>query len=273
MVVRTHPGRAPVALSADVRAAYDAAGAAWAAGPERVYGVLAAVLLDTVEVRGATLLDAGAGTGVVSRVARDRGARVVALDVSESMLRHDRAGRPPAVAGSVERLPLRDATFDVAASAFCLNHLPAPVHALHELRRVVRPGGTVVASVFAPGNDHPAKAIVEDRLAALGWERPEWHAALKDSIEPLLSEPEAFAAAAREAGLDGVTAHVVAAPGIDDVAEIVGWRLGMAHTAPFVAAMAPGARVALRERLVAEVAATGQPLRPRVTLLFSRRAA
>jgi ubiquinone/menaquinone biosynthesis C-methylase UbiE len=259
----------------DVRAAYDAAGAAWAGGPERVYGVLAGLLLDVLPgLDGARLLDAGAGTGAISREARARGAWVVAVDVAEAMLRHARETRPPAVAGSVLRLPLKDGTFDVAAAAFCLNHLPDPVTALRELCRVVRPGGAVVGSVFATGNDHPAKALVEARLVAAGWRRPPWYAALKDEIEPLLAEPDAFAAVAEAAGLSHVTATVVVAEhGLDDPADIVEWRLGMAHTAPFVAALPAETRARLRADLVADVRAVGQAFRPRVVVLSSRRAA
>lgn len=265
-----------MALTAhDLRAAYDAVGAAWAGGPERLYGVLAELLLDAAPpLRDALLLDAGAGTGAVSRVAVARGARVVALDLSTEMLRHAAASRPPAVAGSVERVPLRDGAVDVAAAAFCLNHLPEPVRALRDLRRVVRPGGAVVASVFAAGNDHPAKALVEAALVARGWQRPGWYVALKDDVEPLLADPAAFEAAAREAGLADVTATVVTAErGLDDPADIVEWRLGMAHAAPFVASLPPEQRADLRAALVEEVAASGQPLRPRVVVLSSRRAA
>jgi SAM-dependent methyltransferase len=261
---------------AEVRAAYDAAGASWAGGPDRVYGVLAALLLDAAPpLSGALLLDAGAGAGAVSRVAVARGARVVAVDVSVPMLRHARAARPPAVAGSVDRLPLRDNGFDVAAVAFCLNHLAEPVAALRELRRVVKPGGAVVASVFATGNEHPAKSLVDARLTALGWHRPPWYAALKDSIEPRLADPAAFAGAAIEAGLGDVTATVGTAEGgaLDDPADLVAWRLGMAHAAPFVAALAPGERESLRAALVREVRDAGQPFRPRVVVLSSRRAA
>lgn len=275
MVVRADGRGARVAVTVhDVRAAYDAAGPAWAGGPDRVYGVLAGLLLDVAPpLRGALLLDAGAGTGAVSRAATARGARVVALDVSESMLRQARLSRPPGVVGSVDRLPLRSGVVDVAAAAFCLNHLPDPVPALRELRRVVRPGGAVVASVFAAGNDHPAKRLVEERLAALGWRRPPWYAAWKDDVEPVLASPVGFEAAARAAGLADVRVEVVTSAVIDDPAGIVAWRLGMAQTAPFVASLPASTHAALRDELEADVRAAGQPLRPRVAVLSSRRAA
>lgn len=253
---------------AEVRAAYDTA--RWSAGPERIYATLAALLLDECPepLRDRRLLDVGAGTGVVSRVARSRGALPFAVDLSTAMLARAPSAR---VAASVRALPFRDAVFDAAAAAFVLNHLADPAAALRETARVVRPGGAVLASVFAAGDEHPAKDVVDRALYDLGWRRPEWYVALKDTITPMLGSPASLASVAREAGLRDVVTRVVTPPDdVTDAETIVDWRLGLAHVAPYVAAL-PDA-TALRERLVAEITALGQPLRPRVVVLSSRRA-
>ena len=59
-----------------MRAAYDAAAADWAVGPERVYTPLARALIGAapVPVAGGLVLDLGAGTGVAGRAALAAGA-------------------------------------------------------------------------------------------------------------------------------------------------------------------------------------------------------
>ena len=81
----------------------------WAAHASRVYGPLAAELLAAAPhpVRGRRVLDAGAGTGLVSDVLRAAGARPVAVDLSLSMLRW-RAAKTPAGRGR-RPVPVADA--------------------------------------------------------------------------------------------------------------------------------------------------------------------
>ena len=79
-------------------------------------------------------------------------ASVTAVDVSTTFLAWAAArvaedDGPDAavqyVAADAERLPFPDGSFDVAWCAQSLISLPDPIAALRELRRVVRPGGTV----------------------------------------------------------------------------------------------------------------------------------
>ena len=84
-----------------------------------------------------------------SPVGSAAGAHVVAVDASWPILAHQAPSRPPAVVGDISRLPLVEGAVDGAAAAFVLNHLADPGAALVEARRVVRPGGFIVASVFS----------------------------------------------------------------------------------------------------------------------------
>lgn len=114
-------------------------------------------LVDVVDVAPRSLvLDAAAGTGLVARelVAR-RGARVVALDASEAMLRagfgHDRAGvHEPIhpIAGRAERLPFADGAFDAATFTYLLRYVDDPPATLAELARVLRRGGVIAMLEF-----------------------------------------------------------------------------------------------------------------------------
>ena len=89
---------------------------------------------------GATrVLDLGAGTGKLTRAALDLGVAVVAVEPDDDM----RALVPTeALAGSAEQIPLPDASVDavLVGQAF---HWFDPARALPEMRRVLRPGGTM----------------------------------------------------------------------------------------------------------------------------------
>jgi ubiquinone/menaquinone biosynthesis C-methylase UbiE len=109
---------------------------------------------------GDLVLDVGAGTGAVTLPAANQsGPRggVVAIDVSEPMLRRLLASDPnpgcaPVISVLMDatRLGLRDESHDVILCGLVLSALPFPEIALHEMCRVLRPGGRLGMSV-APG--------------------------------------------------------------------------------------------------------------------------
>ena len=112
---------------------------------------------------GDRLLDVGCGFGRHSYEALRRGATVVATDYSlpelvdvDRIVAGMRAGRelPDGVpAGScnadVTRLPYPDGVFDRVIASEVLEHIDDDVAALAELVRVLRPGGTLAATVPA----------------------------------------------------------------------------------------------------------------------------
>ena len=244
-----------------IRLAYNRSAAAWALGPDVLYGRLAEAMLTAVPLTlaGARVLDLGAGTGVAGRAAIAAGAsQVVAVDIAEHMLRTalgESGGLVPPVVADAIHLPFADGSFDIVCAAFCLGHLPDPVAALRETRRV---GRSVVASAFAAGWTHPAKAVVEDALSELGYTAPAWHVELKDHHEPQIGDPERLTLAATAAGFAPVeVATMPVRSGLSTPADMVRWRLGMAHLAPFVQALAPADLE--RARLAAEAALVGAP--------------
>lgn len=87
--------------------------------------------------------DLGCGTGNASELLAPYVQRVMAVDQSEAMLAAARkrlTGQPNVefVAGSLDRLPLADASVDAAVCVLVLHHLDDPGAALREMRRILR---------------------------------------------------------------------------------------------------------------------------------------
>ncbi len=265
-------------LAAELRADYDAAAGDWAGGPGSMYAPLARSLVAAAPVPLADrlVLDLGAGTGVASQAALAAGARrVVGADLSEGMLRRGRGGTP--VLADAVALPFRDGCFDLVLAAFCLNHLDRVEDGLAEARRV---GAAIAASTFAPGWTHPAKDAVDGALRSFGYQPPDWYEALAPGSRA--GHPDALAASAAAAGFTRVQVRTVAVPtGLATPAELVSWRLGMAHYAPFLRSLDPAGRAATRraaERAVAMSISAATPNGPLVVSMavltaVSRRSA
>jgi demethylmenaquinone methyltransferase / 2-methoxy-6-polyprenyl-1,4-benzoquinol methylase len=104
----------------------------------------------------AVVLDLAAGTGDFSRLVLQRfpGARTVAVDITEKMLRVARSrGLEEAVCGDAQKLPFADASFDCVFVGYGLRNFPSLDAALREIMRVTRPGGYIVSlDFFLPSN-------------------------------------------------------------------------------------------------------------------------
>jgi SAM-dependent methyltransferase len=100
---------------------------------------------------GMRVLDAGCGTGddvrTLSAIVGSQGS-VVGVDASTAMIEEARMrGTPPNaefIVASIERLPFADACFDAARAERLFQHLPDPQAAALELRRVLKPGGSLL---------------------------------------------------------------------------------------------------------------------------------
>lgn len=112
---------------------------------------------------GDRLLDLGCGAGRHAFEALRHGAKVVACDADEGELRTvasiaaamDETGEalPPAqaaaVGGDATAMPFGDGFFDRVIAAEVLEHIPDDQAALHEIARVLRPGGLLAVTVPA----------------------------------------------------------------------------------------------------------------------------
>jgi SAM-dependent methyltransferase len=120
--------------------------------------------------RACRILDAGTGTGALIPDIRERAplAPIVGVDRSFGMLvRAVRAGVSLAMMDAA-RLGLRTDAFDVAVMAFVLFHIPEPLTALAELRRVLRPRGVLGIVTWAEETAPRAGQVWDEELAASG---------------------------------------------------------------------------------------------------------
>jgi ubiquinone/menaquinone biosynthesis C-methylase UbiE len=103
-------------------------------------------------VPGTHVLDVGCGPGTITLDIARRVApgRVMGIDASADVI--EQAERDGAdtenvefATGDIYALDLADASFDVVHAHQVLQHVPDPVGALREMRRVCKPGGVVAA--------------------------------------------------------------------------------------------------------------------------------
>jgi ubiquinone/menaquinone biosynthesis C-methylase UbiE len=100
------------------------------------------------------ILDLGCGAGVVSEKLIEAGYTVCAVDRSQDMLEHTRKRlsrlpqeRYELKQGTCESVPYPDNYFDTILCVGVFGYIDDVVGALLEIRRVLRPGGTVLISV------------------------------------------------------------------------------------------------------------------------------
>ena len=130
----------------------DADGLRYADHWEPVLAAAARRTLDRLDAAPARLLDLGAGTGSLTLAALRRwpSTHVLAVDASAAMLGVARSRVPKADAARVTwlptdaaGLPIEDAAVDAVVCAFVLQLVADRPAVLAEVRRVIRPGGSL----------------------------------------------------------------------------------------------------------------------------------
>src|SRR5207247_2249787 len=97
------------------------------------------------------ILDAACGNGRYARFLlrhADPDALLTSFDLSPNMLERAQArlgsDRASFVVADLSRLPYNDGVFDAVVCGWAIEHLPDPRPGLHELARVLRPGGRLL---------------------------------------------------------------------------------------------------------------------------------
>lgn len=112
--------------------------APWERGP-----ILDFMVERSREIRhGARVLDVGAGDAPYAELFAH--TEYVTLDWESSP---HAGGRTAAISASADAIPLPDASFDIVVLTQVLEHVRRPAVVLGEIARVLRPGGTLLATV------------------------------------------------------------------------------------------------------------------------------
>ena len=130
--------------------------------------------LDALDVRGKRVLEIGLGQGAESEGLIRRGARWTGMDLTAEAVRrvsvrlelheltYDRIAQ-----ASATDIPFPDESFDLVFSHGVLHHIPDIRAAQGEIARVLRPGGRVVAMLYARRSLNYLVAITLLRRAAV----------------------------------------------------------------------------------------------------------
>lgn len=139
---------------------------------------------------GSLVLEVGAGTGAFLGLFAPVARLLVGIDVTVAMLREAATTYPSMelVGGEGARLPLGAGTVDVAVTAQMIHHVRQPVPVLTEMRRVTRPGGTLVVV------DQCAPEQYETALVMTELER------MRDPTHAMSRPPSAYRLMAQAAG-------------------------------------------------------------------------
>jgi ubiquinone/menaquinone biosynthesis C-methylase UbiE len=146
----------------------------------------------------AAVLDVACGTGrfLVQMAAALPRARLHGVELSPFYAARAReqlaaAGVEDAtiVSENAEQLPYADASFDAVTCVFLFHELPrdARRRVLHEIRRVLKPGGVVSVCDSAQLSDSPELAFFLDAFAE-SYHEPYYKGYVRDSLEAVLAE-------------------------------------------------------------------------------------
>ena len=123
---------------------------------------------------GAAVLDLGCGSGEISRACAEAGFDVTGCDISPKMLRMasaryagERCRFVAADARLAPALPFENARFDAVIASSMLEYVPDAIGQLREIRRLLKPGGWLLATV--PDMRHPERVAEGAGAPGASW--------------------------------------------------------------------------------------------------------
>jgi SAM-dependent methyltransferase len=166
---------------------------------------LAPAFLDFAGIRdGERVLDVGCGTGSLTFSITERAdvASIEAIDFEEQFVealrQQNKDPRINARQGDACALTFDDRQFDRALSLLVLHFVSEPAKAISEMRRVVRPGGVVAATVWDTFGGMPSQRMFWDTFCAI---EPAAIARRSLALARPLTRPGELASAFAAAGL------------------------------------------------------------------------
>jgi 2-polyprenyl-3-methyl-5-hydroxy-6-metoxy-1,4-benzoquinol methylase len=131
------------------------------------------------DVRGLSVLDAGCGTGYLSKKLHDLGARVAGVDFSERMIAIARDRYPGIdfrIDSCSELATLADEQFDMLISNYVLMDTPDLHRAIAAFWRVLKPDGVAVLVFSHPCFPQDWATVLEDGEVSYRWPFPYFEA-------------------------------------------------------------------------------------------------
>lgn len=109
------------------------------------------------------LLDVGCGTGIFSDIANGKGAEVTGIDASDKLINEAKVRNPNIsfLTGEMEELPFEDELFDIVCGFNSFQYAANVKNALFEAKRVLKPGGKLVAMIWGNKEDCEAATYLK----------------------------------------------------------------------------------------------------------------
>ena len=148
-------------------------GLLWGAEPdgwasqESNHSPLFKAMMEATTIRaGKSVLDIGCGAGYSTALIKEAGAKVIGVDAAQGFVDYATKTYPGIdfQVGGLEELAFGDDEFDVVFAANSVQYASNLEIALQELKRVCKPGGSIVAGLFGP----PQAVSYKPVLDALG---------------------------------------------------------------------------------------------------------
>jgi SAM-dependent methyltransferase len=216
-------------------------------------------------------IDVGCGTGALSSaiLARCLPRSVTGIDPSEAFIKSARTRvsdtRFHGQQGNGEALPFEDAEFSVAVSGLVLNFVGDKSKAVAEMKRVVKPRGSVALYVW----DYAGQMQIMRHFFDAASELDDRAKEFDDGVRAPICRPGPLSSLFKEAGLVDIDVRCLDVPAaFDDFDDY--WKpfLGGTGSAPrYCASLAPEAQARLREKLRSRL-----PIGPDGEILLAVRA-
>jgi SAM-dependent methyltransferase len=112
------------------------------------------------------VLDVGCGEGQVGRRIAALGAEVVGVDPTRAQLAvaRERGGGPRYARATADDLPCRSASFDAVVMCLVIEHIDPIEPCIHEVARVLAPGGRFVLLLNHPLLQTPGSGWIDDQI-------------------------------------------------------------------------------------------------------------
>lgn len=184
---------------------WGAAARDWAEAQEGTMQPIFEAVLERVSVGpGMKVLDVGCGTGLLCKLALDRGAEAFGMDASPTQLEVARERVPGAEfkQAEMEELPYADGEFDLITCSNALQYSLDAKGTLAEMKRITRPGGTVAIITGTRTREAGAGSGMGAFYSSLTELRAATSGPTTGAPRVIFSDPDAVARFMEEVGLE-----------------------------------------------------------------------